>query len=79
MGAGVSVLARCCTPVLVAAPLSGDGDLPPPADTWAVDAGAWVSEERAPASPPHEPSVSSDLSSGAGVFSPPFSRLENFH
>lgn len=35
-----------------------------------IDAGAWVSEERAPTSPLHEPSVFNDLSSRVGVFPP---------
>lgn len=68
-------------PALVTAPLSADGDLPLPADTWVMDAGAWVSEEHAPTNPLHEPSVFNDLSSGAGFwgfFFPPLSRQENF-
>lgn len=47
VGAGFSVLTRCCTPVLLTAPLAADGDLPLPADTWVIDAGACVSEEHA--------------------------------
>ena len=71
MGVGFSVPARCCTLVLVTAPLSADEDLPLPADTWVTDADAWVSDERAPTNPPHEPSVFNDLSSRVmGFFSP---------
>lgn len=47
MGPGFSVLTSCCMSVLLTAPLAANADLPMPADTWVIDAGACVSEERA--------------------------------
>lgn len=78
VGAGFSIPMRCHMPVLVTASFSAGGDLPLPADTWVIDAGAWVSEEHTPTNHLREPSVFNDLSGGVGFIPPARSRQENF-